>query len=71
MKNWLRVRNIPSCDTVLYIQLCEIIKKAYKPKYKSFLVFEITAANGHTVLRLPPYQPDLNLIELIWADVKQ
>jgi hypothetical protein len=27
-------------------------------------------AHGHTVLRLPPYHPDLNPIELIWATVK-
>jgi ribosomal protein S16 len=70
MKNWLRVRNIQFCDTMLKVQLYEIIK-AYKPKYKTFLVDEIMAANGHTVLRLLPYHPDLNLIELIWADVKQ
>jgi transposase len=29
------------------------------------------AANGHAVLRSPPYNLDLNPIELIWADVKQ
>jgi transposase len=70
MKNWLRVRNIPFCDTMLKVQLYEIIK-AYKLKYKTFLVDEIMAANGNMVLRLPPYHPDLNPIELIWVDVKQ
>jgi hypothetical protein len=29
------------------------------------------AANGHTVLRLLPYHPNQNPIELIWADMKQ
>lgn len=29
------------------------------------------ATHGHTVLRLPPYHPDLNPIELIWGDIKQ
>ncbi|KAG8261842.1 hypothetical protein J6590_065289 [Homalodisca vitripennis] len=24
--------------------------------------------HGHDILRLPPYQPELNAIELIWAD---
>jgi hypothetical protein len=52
---------------VLKEQLYEIIK-AYKLKYKNFLADEIMTANGHTVLRLPPYHPDLNPIELIWAD---
>nr|CAH7727911.1 unnamed protein product [Callosobruchus chinensis] len=26
---------------------------------------------GHSVLRLPPYHPDLNPIELVWASLKQ
>lgn len=41
--------------------------KPQKPKYKidSFL-----QAHDHTVLRLPPYHPELNPIELIWATVK-
>lgn len=26
---------------------------------------------GHTALRLPPYHPDLNPIETIWAQVKK
>jgi transposase len=51
---------------MLKVQLYEIIK-AYKPKYKTFLVDEIMTANGHTVLRLLPYHPDLNPTELIWA----
>jgi hypothetical protein len=55
---------------MLNVQLYEIIK-AYKPKCKTFLVDKIMAANGHAVLILPPYYPDLNPIELIWADVKQ
>jgi transposase len=70
MKNWLRVRNIPFRDTLLKVQLYETIK-AHKPKYKTFLVDEIMTVNVHTVLKLPPYHPDLNPIELIWADVKQ
>lgn len=26
---------------------------------------------GHNILRLPPYHPDLNPIELVWADIKE
>jgi transposase len=32
---------------------------------------QIFAEKGHIVLRLSPYDPDLNPTELIWADVKQ
>jgi transposase len=28
-------------------------------------------AHGHAVLRLPPYHPDMDPTELVWADVKQ
>lgn len=31
---------------------------------------EIITKAGHTVLRLPPYHPDLNPIEMIWGAVK-
>ena len=26
--------------------------------------------NGHAIVRLPPYHPELNLVELVWAKVK-
>ena len=52
-------RNIPFCDMMLKVQLYEIIK-AYKPKYKSFMM-----------LILLPYCSDINPVELIWVDVKQ
>jgi transposase len=55
---------------MLKVQLYEIMK-AYKLKYKTFQEAEFMAVNGHTVLRLLPYNSDLNPVELIWADVKQ
>ncbi|KAJ9595987.1 hypothetical protein L9F63_012808 [Diploptera punctata] len=42
-----------------------------KPTHKTYVIDTILAENNHTVLRLPPYHPDLNPIELIWGDVKQ
>jgi transposase len=35
------------------------------------VIYQLLAGKGHTALRLPPYHPDLNPTELIWADVKQ
>jgi transposase len=55
---------------MLKVQLYEIIKIC-RAKYKIFLVDEIIAAKGYTVLRQPPYHPDLNPIELICADIIQ
>jgi transposase len=35
------------------------------------LIDHILSSYGYTVLRLPPYHPDLNPIEMIWSQVKQ
>ena len=35
------------------------------------MIDSLLALNGHSVLRLPPYSPELNPIELVWADIKQ
>lgn len=49
-------------------QLYEIIKFSKPPpKYK---VDSYLESKGHEVLRLPPYNCDLNPIELIWGDLK-
>lgn len=70
MREWLRARNIPFTEDMLKIDLYSIIK-AHKPQYKIYEIDRIMSAHGHTVLRLPPYHPDLNPIELVWASLKQ
>jgi hypothetical protein len=65
--NWLRVKNIPFCNTILFAQVCEMVK-AHKSKYKAFLADESMAAANRTALRLSLYHPDLNSL---LADVKQ
>ena len=37
----------------------------------SYKVDEIIRSHGHEVLRLPPYHPEFNAIELIWSQLKQ
>jgi transposase len=41
-----------------------------KPKYISYKIYGIFAEHNHSILLLPPYHPELNPIELIWATVK-
>jgi hypothetical protein len=41
-----------------------------KPQYESFATDCLHAEHGHTVIRLPPYHPDLNPIDKIWGIVK-
>jgi hypothetical protein len=35
---------------------------------KRYVVDEIVMKHGHLPLRLPPYHPDLNPIELVWGE---
>ena len=44
--------------------------KANKPLKIKYSMDQILEEAGHTPLRLPPYHPDLNLIENIWGIVK-
>jgi hypothetical protein len=44
--------------------------KLHKPQYETFALECVLARRGHTVIRLPPYHPDLNPIEKIWGIVK-
>lgn len=49
-------------------QLLLLITSTQKePVYR---IDELLKAHGRTVLRLPPYHPDLNPIELVWANIK-
>jgi hypothetical protein len=47
-----------------------VLIKMLKPQYETSAIDCLLAEHGHTVLRLPPYHPDLNPIEKIWGIVK-
>uniref|UniRef100_A0A8D8U0L3 Tc1-like transposase DDE domain-containing protein n=1 Tax=Cacopsylla melanoneura TaxID=428564 RepID=A0A8D8U0L3_9HEMI len=66
MTKWLSERN---SESMLKPQLYTLIK-LYKPQHKTFKIDSILANAGHSALRLPPYHPDLNPIELIWSQLK-
>jgi hypothetical protein len=51
------------------VELYDLIKM-HKPQYATFAIDGLLAEHGHTVIRLPPYHPDLNPIEQIWGIVK-
>lgn len=50
----------------------ELISKAepFRESSRKYIVDEMAAKLGHTVLRLPPYHCDLNPIELAWGYIK-
>lgn len=68
MIQWLAERNIQHSDSMTKPELYEIIK-ANKPR-PVYQLDKLLAQHGHRVLRLPPYHPDLNPIEKVWALVK-
>lgn len=70
MINWLNQKNVQFDQTLTKPELYKIIqdnKYKFPPVYKLDRLLE---EHGHKVLRLPPYHPDLNPIEKIWASVK-
>ena len=70
MIDWLTRHGIPFTNSMYKPELYTIIK-IWKPKYKMYKVDALLAEKGHSVLRLPPYHPDLNPIELIWGSIKE
>lgn len=69
MQNWLRERGIRFREDMTKPELYALIK-ANKPQQPSFSVDRLLAQHGHSVLRLPPYHPELNPIEKIWGIAK-
>jgi hypothetical protein len=69
MKEWLMQKNIPFDENSYKIQLYDIIKR-HKKRHIIYKFDVLLERHGHNILRLPPYHPDLNPIEKIWASVK-
>lgn len=67
---WLHEKNIPVDDSYDKTELLELVKQS-KPAYNKYTVDEIAETARKTVLRLPPYHSDLNLMELAWTMVKK
>lgn len=68
LKDWLSHNQIPWSEDMLKEELHDLcLRLAPKPEFK---LDKIAAQYGHTVLRTPPYHPELQPIETCWAVVK-
>uniref|UniRef100_A0A6P7H373 Uncharacterized protein LOC114346429 n=1 Tax=Diabrotica virgifera virgifera TaxID=50390 RepID=A0A6P7H373_DIAVI len=70
MVKWLQEKSIPFPVNLTKPELYKIIQ-VHKPRFPPVYVLDHELEqHGHKVLRLPPYHPELNPIEKIWALVK-
>src|ERR1700730_14767545 len=68
IRSWLEKNDIPCRDDCLKVELIAMLNKiAPNPTY---IIDEIAEKSGHTVLRTPPYHPELQPIEICWGIVK-
>lgn len=68
LRDWLSNNEIPWTKDMLKSELFELCSRfAAKPE---FLIDNITRKYGHSILRTPPYHPELQPIETCWAIVK-
>jgi transposase len=65
---WLYNNNIPFTHDMLKEELYELCSR-FSPK-PEFALDKIASKKGHTILRTPPYHPELQPIETCWAVVK-
>lgn len=70
MISWLIEKDIPCNPNMFKPELYKLIH-LHKERYKKYHVDRILQQNNHTILRLPPYHPDLNPIEMVWKEVKE
>lgn len=69
MLAWLDKYNISYPERNTKPLLADIIKQN-KSNHVQFVLDQILQDDGHSVLRLPPYHPELNPIELLWGIIK-
>ena len=70
IQDWLTEKNIPWEPSTNKLELVELLNKVRANYDANYRIDNLAAAEGHHVLRLPPYHCELNPIELVWSQVK-
>lgn len=66
--DWLGHNNVAFQDPITKAELMLLVK--YVQTEPTYRINKLFVDAGHTIVRLPPYHPDLSPIELVWADIK-
>jgi transposase len=69
MLEYLRRHGVPYEEDMRKYALFSLVENI-RSKEKVYHIDTLFAAHCHTVIRLPPYMCDLNLIELAWRQIK-
>jgi hypothetical protein len=69
MQAWLAEKGIAFAATANKTGLYELIKE-HKQQHRDYKVYRIASKYGHMVRITPPYHPELQVIEKIWAAIK-
>ncbi|XP_075989308.1 uncharacterized protein LOC142985180 [Anticarsia gemmatalis] len=70
IQEWLTRKNITFDATMVKATLIDIVRQHKNEHPDKYVVDEMAAQHGITVLRLPTYHCELNPIELVWAQAK-
>lgn len=70
IRKWLTGKGVPFEDDMVRVELLALVKKM-KPIAKRYVVDELAEAGGKTVLRLPPFHSELNLLDMIWEQIRE
>ncbi|XP_075984931.1 uncharacterized protein LOC142982355 [Anticarsia gemmatalis] len=66
---WLKAKGIEFDSSMLTPSLYELVCQ-HKDQSREYSIDKMLSDAGHATLRLPPYHPDLNPMELAWASIK-
>ncbi|CAC5386354.1 unnamed protein product [Mytilus coruscus] len=65
---WLEKSNVHYDKKMKKTELLDLVKqKKPQPRY---IIDDLASANGHEILRTPPYHCELNPIEMVWSYLK-
>ena len=70
IQDWLTSKDIEWAAGMLKAELLQIVKE-HKHHNSDYVIDRLMRSTGHKIPRLPPYHCELNLTELIWAQVKK